>query len=219
MKHFTRFLFPVAVLAVAASSDAAAFASRPDRTFVTNGPVYAVVRSGDTIFIGGRFNQVGPRTGFGVEISTDGTLAIEQPEVSGGEGLVQAVAPDGSGGWYIGSLFTHVGGVGRNNIAHISADKSVDPSFDPDASGGIHALAVSGSTIYAGGFFSSIGGQPRNRIAALNTDGTVTSFDPNADIGVFALVVAPNGTLHAGGPFRGFDLAAQQGFASFSAPP
>ncbi len=45
---------------------------------------------------------------------------------------------------------------------------------------------------------------------------TVTSFDPNADIGVFALVVAPNGTLHAGGPFRGFDLAAQQGFASFN---
>jgi len=157
----------VVVLAVAASPDAAVVASRPHRTFVTNGPVYAVVRSADTIFIGGRFTQVARRSGFGVEIATDGTQAMEQPEVLGGEGLVQAVAPDGSGGWYIGGLFTHVGGVARNNIAHISADKSVAPSFDPDARGGTHALAVSGSKVYAGGLFTSIGGQTRNSVAPL----------------------------------------------------
>ncbi len=361
MKHFARFLLLVAVLALAAAPDAQA-GSRPDRTFVTNGPVQPVVRSGDTIYIGGRFNQVGPRTGFGVEVASDGTLPMEQPEVSGGEGLVKAVAPDGSGGWYIGGLFTHVGAVARNNIAHILADKSVDPSFDPNANGSIQALEVSGSTVYAGGGFTSIGGQVRNRMAALNaddgtvtsfnlnpngevaaivvsgstiyaggfftpiggltrnkiaalnpddgtatpwnpdatanvlalavsgstvyaggnftsiggqprqniaainagdgtptpfsanandgvfalavsdstvyaggffttisgqprstlaaltTEGIVTSFDPNGDIAVFALVVAPKGTLHAGGSFRGFDLGAQQGFASFSQP-
>ncbi len=82
-------------------------------------------------------------------------------------GSCKRVAPDGSGGWYIGGLFTHVGGVARNNIAHISADKSVAPSFDPDASGGTHALAVSGATVYAGGLFTSIGGQTRNSVAAL----------------------------------------------------
>src|ERR1700687_3726996 len=133
MQHLDRYLLLVACLTVAASPDAAAGASRPDRTFVTNGPVNAVARSGDTIFIGGRFNQVGPRTGFGVEVATDGTQPMDQPEVSGGEGLVQTVAPDGSGGWYIGGLFTHVGAGARNNIAHILADKSVDPSFDPNA--------------------------------------------------------------------------------------
>jgi hypothetical protein len=37
MQHFVRFLLLVAVLAVAASPDAAVVASRPHRTFVTNG--------------------------------------------------------------------------------------------------------------------------------------------------------------------------------------
>src|ERR1041385_2520138 len=92
--------------------------SQPNRTFVTNGPVEAVVRAGDTIYIGGRFDRVGPRTGPGVEVGLDGSQHPGLPEISGagpsslngsGGGL-SAVAPDGFGGWYIGGLFTHVGG-------------------------------------------------------------------------------------------------------------
>src|SRR5260370_35813911 len=93
---------------------------------------------------------------------------MEQPEVLGGEGLVQAVAPDGSGGWYIGGLFTHVGGVARNNIAHISADRSVDPNFDPDANGGVHALPASGPAGHAARLFPSVGGAPRHHNSALH---------------------------------------------------
>src|SRR5258708_28191428 len=59
-------------------------------------------------------------------------------------GSCKRVAPDGSGGWYIGGLFTHVGGVARNNIAHLSADQTLAPSFDPDSSGGSFALVREG---------------------------------------------------------------------------
>lgn len=184
--------------------------SRPDNTFVTNGNVQAVVRSGDTIYIGGHFNRVGPRTGPGVELALDGSQIPGLPEVTGaggavtgGGGAVQAVASDGSGGWYIGGLFTHVGGVARNNIAHIRADHSVDPAFDPNANDGIHALAVSGSTVYAAGLFTAIGGQTRNRIAGLNAaDGTANAFDPNADAGIEALAISGSGSIiYAGGRF------------------
>jgi len=172
MKHFARFLLLVAVLALAAAPDAQA-GSRPDRTFVTNGPVQAVVRSGDTMYIGGRFNQVGPRTGFGVEVARDGTLPMEQQEVSGGEGLVKAVAPDGSGGWYIGGLFTSIGGQPRNRIAALDAADGTATTFDPNADRTVEALAVSGDTVYAAGRFSLIGGLPRNNLAALDVaDGT-----------------------------------------------
>jgi hypothetical protein len=177
--------------------------SRPDRTFVTDGPVQAVVRSGDTIYIGGNFNRVGPRTGPGVEFALDGSQNAGLPEVTGGGGTILAVASDGSSGWYIGGLFTHVGGVARNNIAHIRADHSVDPAFDSNANDCIYALAVSGSTVYAAGLFTSIGGQARNRIAGLNpANGTATAFNPNADNTVLALALSPSGSIiYAGGRF------------------
>lgn len=185
--------------------------SRPDDTFVTNGPVNAVVRAGDTIYIGGRFDRVGPRTGPGVEVGLDGSENPGMPEVSGAGptslfgagGSVTAVAPDGSGGWFIGGLFTHVGGVPRTNLAHIRADGSVDPSFAPDVNDAVRSLAVSGTTVYAAGSFTSIGGQTRNRIAALDAaDGTVTGFNPDANAPVEALAISSDGsTVYAGGRF------------------
>src|ERR1700694_3908917 len=124
LPHFrsTFFLLGLSALLVAqtiGNAGAAALSSTPDRTFVTNGPVQAVVRAGDTIYIGGRFDRVGPRTGPGVEVALDGSQNPGLPEISGagpsslggsGGGL-SAVAPDGFGGWYVGARFTHVGRV------------------------------------------------------------------------------------------------------------
>ncbi len=95
-------------------------------------------------------------------------------------GFVSASVPDGAGGFYIGGAFGEVGGQPRKNIAHILADGSVDPAFDPGADDTVLALAVSGSTVYAGGWFTQIGGQPRSRIAALDaTTGNATSWQSN----------------------------------------
>ncbi|MGI9089165.1 MAG: beta strand repeat-containing protein [Chthoniobacterales bacterium] len=205
-------LILVSALVVASSSIAEeTLRNKPDPTVVTNGPVQAVVRAGDTIYIGGHFDRVGPRTGPGVEVGLDGSRDPGLPEISGagpsslvgsGGGL-SAVAADGFGGWYIGGLFTHVGGVPRTNLAHILADHSVDPSFHPDVNDAVHVIALSGSTIYAAGLFTSIGGQSRNNIAALDTaDGSVKAFNPNANAAVEALAVSSDGSiLYAGGRF------------------
>lgn len=176
--------------------------SRPDRTFVTDGQVHAIVRSEDKIYIGGAFTQVGPRTGPAAGIATDSAQDLGLPEVSGGAAAVSAVISDGAGGWYVGGGFTHVGEVSRRNIAHILPNRTVDLNFDPNPDDQIYALLLSGSTLYVGGRFTSIGGQPRNRIAALNTaDGNATTFNPNTGgFGVFALALSDS-TLYVGGSF------------------
>lgn len=200
-----------AVSASASGESAADLAFRPDETFVTNGPVQAIVRAGNTIYIGGRFDRVGPRTGPGVEVALDGSEDPGLPEISGAGassivgsgGSLSAVAPDGSGGWYIGGLFTHVGGVPRTNVAHIRADHSVDPGFNPSVNDAVRSIAVSGSTVYVAGLFTSIGGQTRNRIAALAAaDGSVKAFNPNANAGVESLATSSDGSIiYAGGRF------------------
>ena len=178
--------------------------SVPDRTYVTDGVVRTVVRSGNTIYIAGTFSRVGPRTGPGLEFAPGGSQNPGLPEVSGGTDTVNAVASDGSGGWYIGGLFTHVGGIARRNIAHIRADRSVDPAFDPSADGAIRAMVVSadGLTVYVSGLFTSIGGQTRNRIAGLNAvNGSATAFDPNP-VGTQVEALAISGSIvYAGGNF------------------
>ena len=185
---------------------AQALSSTPTQTYVTNALVRAVVPTANAIYIGGSFDQVGPRTGPGVGIARSTGQSIGLPEVAGGSQEVDAVVRDGSGGFYIGGSFTHVGTFVRRNLAHILSDGSVDPNFHPSANGNIRALALSGSVLYAGGNFTSIGGKVRSRIAALNTtNGGVTNWNPNAanatqGFGVRALAVSGS-TVYVGGDF------------------
>jgi hypothetical protein len=185
-------------------SELATDSNTPDDTYVTDGTVNAIVRSGNAIYIGGLFNRLGPRTGPGLEFALNGSQNPGLPEVSGGDFRVTEVVADGSGGWYIGGVFTHVGGIARNNLAHIRADRSVDPGFNPNANDIVNTLAVStdGSTVYVGGTFTSVGGQPRNHIAALNAlTGNATAFNPNPDGDSISTLAISGSIIYAGGRF------------------
>ncbi len=164
----------------------------------TNGPVNIIVNDGGTIYIGGDFTSIGPLTGGGVAIdASTGAVHRPYPQVAG---AVNVVAPDGSGGWYLGGSFTAVGGQPRNNLAQLDAGGNLTP-WNPSADGQVYALVVSGSTVYAGGLFTSIGGQSRNNIAALDVvSGVASGWNPNASSYVEALAVS-GGTVYAGGQF------------------
>src|SRR5580765_8600591 len=88
---------------------AGSIGSTPDRTWVTNGIVHAIARLGDTVYFGGQFSEVGPRTGPGVGIDAAGQADPAFPEV--GAGALYAVVSDEAGGWYIGGRFASVGGL------------------------------------------------------------------------------------------------------------
>jgi hypothetical protein len=168
--------------------------------------VEAMAISGNTLYIGGQFRYVGRFTGPAITMDpVTGQVSASSPRVGGVTyPQVFAVAPDGSGGWYIGGYFTTVNGLPRTNIAHILADHSVD-SWNPGADGAIDVLLVSGSTMYVGGPFTSFGGLSRNMAAAfdLNT-GAVTSWNPNVTGGFspFVDALATDGTtVYVGGSF------------------
>jgi Calx-beta domain-containing protein/beta-propeller uncharacterized protein DUF5122 len=166
--------------------------------YVTNGPVEAAAVSGNTLYIGGSFTQVGPATGSAVPIdASSGAAAAGFPKVVG---TVQAIVSDGTGGWYLGGTFSSVGGQVRTNLAHIEANLAVSP-WAPSANNTVNAIAVSGGTVYVGGTFTSVGGQPRNFVAALSpTTGLATTWNPSANGNV--TVLAANGaTVYAAGTF------------------
>ncbi|MCU0425311.1 MAG: IPT/TIG domain-containing protein [Candidatus Kapabacteria bacterium] len=173
-------------------------------TYIPDAPVNAITYNAGTVYVGGSFSQwypsnapmIGSRC---VQLdAATGDALTPFPVVNGD---VAAIVADGSGGWYIGGTFTSVGGVPRNNIAHILNTGALDMMWNPNANAGVQALALSGATVYAGGVFNNIGGQPRNLIAALDAvTGNATAWNPNADN--FVRAIAVNGaTVYVSGGF------------------
>ncbi|MCI0479277.1 delta-60 repeat domain-containing protein, partial [Candidatus Uhrbacteria bacterium] len=197
---------------------ASAHSATPDTAmWVADGDVYAIATVGTTAYLGGVFSVVGPSTGYGVPISrTTGIRATTFPEVND---VVHDVIPDGSGGWFIAGMFTKVGGLTRNHLAHILPNGSVDTSWNPNADNGVYALALSpdGTILYAGGSFTSIGGVSRNHLAALNTGtGTASSWNPSAD-GQIEDIVTLDGSVYVAGTFSNVGSAARYGIAELDA--
>jgi uncharacterized delta-60 repeat protein len=93
--------------------------------------------------------------------------------------------------------------VGRDRLARVNPDGTLDGSLTAKANGSVRALvAQKGGKILAGGAFTSIGEQTRNRIARLNTDGSADpSLNSNADNEVDAIVVQTDGKIVVGGAF------------------
>ncbi|MCX7016343.1 MAG: hypothetical protein NTW86_27940 [Candidatus Sumerlaeota bacterium] len=192
-----------------------------EETWVTNGIVQAIVRSGDTVYIGGSFTYVGPNTGGGVPIDAGTGRAVGSfPKVNG---KVGACVSDGIGGWFIGGHFTSVAGVARNNIARILSNGTVDAAWNPDAmdryggAASVEALALSGSTVYAGGGFTDIGGKTRYHIVALDAaTGAATDWNPHADGIVYAMALAGS-TVYVGGGFTTIGGQARHNIAALDA--
>lgn len=188
-----------------------------------DGSVYGMARASSTLYVGGTFNSVtdasrlyiggdftyvGPNNGAGVGIDIATAQASNAfPAVNG---PVYTAVPDGSNGWYIGGAFTDVGGVPRNNIAHIEqsgATYSVEVAWDPDSDGEVYTLMLSGGTLYVGGSFTSIGGATRNNLASIaTTDGTAdANWDPDPDGAVRTLALS-GGILYLGGDFTNINV-------------
>jgi len=203
----TRVAFAIAVVAIGLlrPNDSHAQSSTPrEATWVTDGPVYAIACTNGTVYVGGSFTRVGPRSGGGVTRysiaaldAATGAATAWNPSTNG---TVSAIAVSGST-VYVGGNFTSMGGQPRNNIAALSAATGGATTWNPNANSGVRAFAISGSTVYVGGDFTRIGGKARNYIAALDAaTGAATSWNPNADSSVRALAISDS-TAYVGGFF------------------
>jgi hypothetical protein len=134
-----------------------------------------------TLYLGGNFTRIGPMTGGGVPLHADtGQPVAEFPKVNG---TVEAVVPDGMGGWFIGGQFSRVGGEPAGNLAHVLADGSLDSSWAPQVTAAyppayVTALAFDGSTLYVGGAFDALSGTRRAGLGAIDLSGATTGWAP-----------------------------------------
>lgn len=171
--------------------------------WVTNGGVDAIAYppDGATVYIGGAFNLVGPRTGSFVAINrSNGQIAGNFPRV---DGEVYVSIPDGAGGLYIGGHFSRVGDVSRRSLAHVFANGAVDPDFNPNlfVTSSVSAIVKIDNTLYLGGNIFMIDKQRRNNLAAINAKtGRVLPWNPDVNKSVETLAVSGD-TLYAGGFF------------------
>jgi hypothetical protein len=156
MKHLLRLApggrtsFWLAALALLALllAGRAARAQADAQPYVTNGTVSAVLRAGNTLYLGGSFTAVGPNIPYGSAL--DASTGAPDLRYARPNGVVQVAVPDGAGGWYIGGTFTQVGGLARNRLAQLDASGAVT-AFDANANNTVNALVLAGGTLYAGG--------------------------------------------------------------------
>ncbi len=175
------------------------------------GTVHTVARAGRVAFVGGRFNAVASRHnvtgGFAVVSPATSQRALRAVRV---HGTVNAIVPDGSGGWFVGGHFTFVGQDRRLQIAHILANGRLDPAWSGRVDGRVLSLALAGTTLYVGGEFARAGSgagpamaEARQNIAAFAAADGALLAGAGADGAVSALAVSGS-TLFAGGDFATF---------------
>ena len=125
----------------------------------------------------------------------------------GANGLVQTSTLQADGKIVIGGDFTIVDGVGRNRIARLNANGSLDSSFNvgTGANNTVYAIALQADgKMVIGGGFSTVNGIARSRVARLNADGSLdASFNPGggADALVQASALQSDGKIVIGGQF------------------
>ncbi len=173
----------------------------PDSKFwIADGPVNAVLATNNTLYLGGDFFYVGPRTGPAAVFSqSTGQLLNSPPQI---KGVIKAIVPDGFGGWYIGGTFTSIGNIAITNLAHLGANLVVDTGWNAKVAGiAVNALVVNSNRLYAGGSFTRVNGQANSLgLVGLSTVDASMVWNPQLSGTVNALVLSSN-LVYAGGNF------------------
>jgi beta-propeller uncharacterized protein DUF5122 len=180
----------------------------PDDTWHVNGPVRAIARYGNTIFLGGQFTQLREKPlGVGggrvkkvrnlaaINANTGGPAGgVNVPRFAGPGSIVYALTV-ADGKLWIGGSFSSAGGRTRKNLASINANTGSLTGFSATMNGTVWALADDGSRVYAGGKFTTVRGHPRKRLAAFSLNGTLhAGWRPSANNKVQDMAVTPDKT-------------------------
>lgn len=183
-----------------------------------NAIVFAVALQSDgKILIGGdftTFNELS-RGGF-ARLNSNGSLdssfgVVGGQPLAGADSSVRSIAVQSDGKILLGGLFSNVNGVGRNRIARLNSNGSLDTDFNPGtgADGAVNVIAIQiDGKIIAGGDFSTFNGRNRGRVTRLNADGTLDptiNFGLGANGNVSSIVIQPDRKIVLAGGFTEYD--------------
>ncbi|MCX7633653.1 MAG: delta-60 repeat domain-containing protein, partial [Turneriella sp.] len=186
-----------------------------------NNTVNAIALQSDgKILTAGLFtNFAGTLRGRVVRTLSDGSLDTSFDPLAGANNTILAMAVQSDGKILIGGSFTNYNGTGRNRLARINTDGSLDFSFTPGAGANntVHSIAIqSDGKIVIGGAFGTYEAMARNRIARVNINGSLdTLFVPvsGADGIIHAIAIQSDGNIVIGGAFTTYDGVARNRIA------
>jgi len=219
-------------VALTFAPSAFALSTTADSTWQTNGRVYAMVRVGNTIYIGGKFTRVVSPDGLS-KVAAKNLAALDMTTgapVPGFSARIDSTAKgatvrslgasaDGSV-LYVGGKFDLIGTTPVTNFGAVNtSDGSVNATFAaPAVNGNVHAILVGPSRIYLGGAFSKVGGIARSNLAAVLPSGALDGWAPLANDTVRSFAMAQDGaTVFIGGHFTQMNSVARQSVARVDA--
>jgi hypothetical protein len=206
-------------------------ASAREDFWTTDGSVNTILVTNGVAYIGGSFNSVGPRRSFGAILDRQTGEAdpyfpkvLFNPRSPSRNGVISAIAPDGSGGWFIGGTFTNLGGLPRNGLAHVFSDGTVDSVWNPapeltrelaGTATPARAILLWRNQVYVAGSFTGIGGFAYTNLAALDAvTGEALDWAPNPN-GRLSTMAIDGDTLYVAGSFRRLANQDRDGLAAF----
>jgi trimeric autotransporter adhesin len=164
-----------------------------------DGPVDAIVVSGNRVFVGGEFTVAGgvPANHVAQWDGTNWTALA-----TGVDDSVLALAADNGGNLYAGGRFANAGGSQANSIARwdgVSWSALGGGLQFTEGTGFVRSIAIRSGEIFAGGDFDSAGGSPAANVA--RWDGANWSALGSGLSGPVNALVYVNDQLYAGGSF------------------
>ncbi|MBP6390557.1 MAG: T9SS type A sorting domain-containing protein [Flavobacteriales bacterium] len=197
MRRISHSLLPLGMLigsAIASTNVSAQTATPMDGLWIPNGPVHAIARDANNVYVGGEFSEVNACLPYGIAL--DHTTAQHLSDHAKPNGLVRAAIADGTGGWFIGGEFQKVGTENRDQIARINADGTLNP-WVPSVdilTGSVHALLLSGDTLF-------VGGTEDIHTYSVST-GVLLSWSPSINGGPVYCMAKQGPVLYFGGQFN-----------------
>jgi hypothetical protein len=177
--------------------------------------VTAVEVAGDTVYVGGRFDEVNEsyptmalRSNAAAFDATSGAVTSWDPDV---EGHVDAIEAHGSTVYLGGDLRTVNGTTARPHLAAVTADSGAALSWNPQPRGSVLTIQAAAGQVLAGGYFKSAGGVDRANVAAIDlTTGRPTAFRADLNDTVRAVAVGAD-SVWVGGDFTKVDGGTPRG--------
>ncbi len=142
-----------------------------------------------------------------VRLNSDGSIDTTFNPGSGANAYIWKVVIQPNGKILIAGSFTQYDNIGRNGVARLNANGSLDTSFNPGTGANSDFLSLilqPDGKVLIGGNFTQYNNIGRSRIARLNADGSLdTGFNigTGANSWVYSLSLQPDGTVLIGGQF------------------
>jgi hypothetical protein len=234
LAHWLTFIVALALAALVSPTPADALSPDADAgTWGAHGRVLAMVRAGNVLYLGGRFDRLQSPDGkikvpaqniAAIDLTTGLPVSTFHASVAFGDSRapeVDALAMSADGTrLLVGGKFTLVNGQSKPYFAALSPSSgAIDTSFAATPfSASVHAIVVTPTKTYVGGAFKHIGKAQRLHLAALLPGGTLDpAWVPTADDVVRSLELAPDGlTIFVGGLFENVDNTSRQSVARVS---